>query len=134
MKRYSIIASLIFIAACSSSDKQIKEPSETVISFLKWYTENMKTVGNINMVNNNGNMIVDSTKLYSVNFDSTEKYLAALKKSGFISDKYISKWREHFKEVDSDFKANPQYDGPPEAFNFDLIMCSQEYDDDLKKH
>ena len=123
---------LLFISACSPNIKCTQEPSTTVLSFLKWYSVNLKSVGNINMVNNNGNTIVDSTKLYSVNFDSTEKYLSVSKKSGFISDKYINQWREHFKQVDEDFKTNPQYDGPPEAFDFDLVMCSQEYDDDLK--
>ena len=133
MKHSTLIFFLIFVSSCSFYNKQLPEPSDRVVEFLKWYKTNINTVGRINMVHNNGNAIVDSTKLYSVNFDSTEIYLSLLKKSDFISDKYINKWREHFKQVDKDFKSNPQYDGSPEAFDFDLIMCSQEYDDDLKK-
>ena len=132
MKYSTLVFFLIFVSSCSFNNKQVPEPSDRVVEFLKWYKTNINTVGRINMVNNNGNALVDSTKLYSVNFDSTEKYLSLLKRSGFISDKYMNKWRKHFTQADKDYKSNPQFDGPPEAFDFDLIMCSQEYDDDLK--
>ncbi|MEI6487912.1 MAG: hypothetical protein WCP52_03060 [Bacteroidota bacterium] len=132
MKKIGTIYLILVFVACSSSPKVEQESSQTVISLLKWYNANMSTIGRINMVNNNGNAVVDSTKLYSVNFDSTEKYLSALKVSGFFSEKYLQLWRTNFKQYDEEFKTTPQYDGPPEAFDYDLIMCSQEYDEDLK--
>ena len=131
MKNSYLLYFLLVFISCSSNKTATKQPSSTVIVFLKWYRTNVKSINDINLVNNNGSATVDSTKSYSVDFSATEKYLAALKKSEFISDKYITKWREHFKQCDEDFKANPQFDGPPEAFDFDLVMCSQEYDEDL---
>ena len=92
MKKIGTIYLILVFVACSSSPKVEQESSQAVISLLKWYNANMSTIGRINMVNNNGNAVIDSTKLYSVNFDSTEKYLSALKVSGFFSEKYLQLW------------------------------------------
>lgn len=107
-----------------------QEPVKTVKEFLKWYRDNEKRLGTFGMVNN-CSTIYDSTKYYSVNFKSTEKYLTEMKKSGFISDKYINKWRQYFKKCETDFKNNPQFDGPPEGFEYNFVMWSQEYEEDL---
>jgi hypothetical protein len=40
--------------------------------------------------------------------------------------------KEYFVEADKKFTANPQNDGPPENFEFGLIMQSQEIDEDLE--
>lgn len=49
------------------------------------------------LVTNNGNETPEPDKPYSVNFSETEKYIAALKASGFISEKYVENTRAYFK-------------------------------------
>lgn len=49
------------------------------------------------LVTNNGNAAPEPDKPYSVNFSETEKYIAALKASGFISEKYVENTRAYFK-------------------------------------
>lgn len=89
----------------------------------------MDRLGTIPMVNNS--FSEDSTKPYSVNFDATDKYLAELAKSGFISDVYVASMRDYFKKCDKHFTEALQYTDPPDGFDFDLIMWSQEYDEAL---
>lgn len=155
MKKYYVIFILTILTACSSSDKSgkqsnknnsdtagktistedyyfDKQPAKTVIGFLQWYKTNYNRLEKIETVNNVPNSTTyDSTKFYSVNFKGTEKYLSELKKSGFISEKYLDSWRQYFKKCDEAFTKNPVNDGPPEGFDFDFITWSQEYDDIL---
>jgi hypothetical protein len=149
MKRYILVFFFSIMIACSSNnnsrqqadntnkktttkaDSYQQQPEITVLEFLKWYRANMAALGKIKMVNNNGNATYDSTKFYSVNFEGTEKYLMGLKQSGFISEIYINQWRQYFKKCDAAFKKEPQNDGPPAGFDFDFVMCSQDFDEDL---
>jgi len=149
MKRLLAVSFFFFYIACSPSEKregqvdrsssnnelstiQNNEQAENVvINFLKWYRDNYKNIDKINLVNNSEHAIYDSTKFYSVNFEATEKYLSIFKKSGYISDKYIDQWRQYFKKCEEKFKRDPENDGPPSGFDFDLVMWSQDYDEDL---
>jgi hypothetical protein len=151
-KTVSIIWILVFLIACSSNKNENnnsdnnsdtltdfntgnyslnEQPVKTIVDFLKWYRVSQSKIGR-GMVNNATNETWDSTKFYSVNFEATEKYLLNLKSSGFISEKYIDKWRNYFKKCDQDFKANPSNDGPPDGFDYDLVMLSQEEEQPLK--
>jgi hypothetical protein len=107
-----------------------KEPIKTVINFLKWYRENEKTLSKIQMVNIPS--IEEKNSFYTVNFEKTEQYLAALKKSGFVSDKYMDQWRDYFKKADIKLKQNPMNDGPPDGFEFDFVLWTQEIDETLE--
>ncbi|MEI7597436.1 MAG: hypothetical protein WCK02_16930 [Bacteroidota bacterium] len=109
-----------------------KDQLKVVVDFLYWYRDYESNSHKINMVNNCTNKF-DSTKFYSVNFKGTEQYLSDMKKSGFLSEKYIEQWRTYFKQCDLSFKKNPQNDGPPEGFEYDFVMFSQDYEDDLAK-
>ena len=153
-KRHEILF-LIILTACSSSEKDgqqsinnysdtivkinrkefysiDQQPAKTIIDFLKWYKINRNRLVGIETVKNVPNSEnYDSTKFYSVNFEGTEKYLSELKRSGFISDKYIGSWREYFKKCDENFKINPRNDGPAEGFDFDFITWTQEYEETL---
>jgi len=102
-------------------------PDSAVFNFLRWYAKNVNRISEINLVNNNGSN--DSTKFYSVNFPATEIYLNALKESGFISGQYINTWHEYFKKRDEHFKSHPQNEGPPEGFDYDLVMQTQDIED-----
>lgn len=107
-----------------------KQPAKTIIDFLKWYRINQDIQGGL--VNNADGKTLDSTKFFSVNFEGTEKYLSQLKSTGFISEKYLDKWREYFKKCEDDFKKNRYNEPPIEGFDYDFIMLSQEFDEDLK--
>ena len=108
------------------------ESVKTVFDFLKWYRTNYNELNQITLVNNSGTDL-DSKKYYSVNFKGTEDYLSRLKGSGVISDKYVDKWRRYFQEREGHFKKNPQKDGPPDGFEFDFILWTQEIDETLEK-
>tara|TARA_R110000868_G_scaffold173512_2_gene409651 strand:- start:1188 stop:1811 length:624 start_codon:yes stop_codon:yes gene_type:complete len=96
--------------------------------FINWYGKNQTKLSKIELVNNSRNEINDTTKFYSVNFENTEKYLAEFKKSGLFSEKYIESQRKYFKNCESDFKAEPENDGPPSGFDYDIVMKSQDFE------
>jgi hypothetical protein len=114
------------------SIKSVKEPEAIAMNFLIWYCNNRNNLTAIRMVNNASGESFDSTKFYSVNFQATEKYLYDIKESGFVSSAYIDHWKRYFFKADQQFKSNPQNDGPPENFEYDLILQSQEIDEDLE--
>jgi hypothetical protein len=111
-----------------SAKKELgEEPVKTVVEFLNWYRTDYDSINGFEMVNWR-----DTTVAYSVNFEGTEKYLEYLKKSGYISDEYVQRWRGYFKECEENFKKNPQKDGPPEGFEFDFILWTQTIDETLE--
>lgn len=105
-----------------------KGPFGTVVHFLKWYRKNYTSNLLRNLVNN-ADANTDTTKPYSVNFKETERYLSDLKSSGFLSEKFLNTWRNYFRECDDYFIQHPQYDGPPDGFNYDLILNTQDVDE-----
>jgi hypothetical protein len=105
------------------------QPAEYVVNFLKWYNKHEKRLADNHLVYNVTSE--DPAKVYSVNFDATEDYLSTIRESGFVSREYVRYMRRYFKQCEEHFKKNPQSDGPPDGFDLDLVMWSQEYDDDL---
>lgn len=100
-------------------------PEETVLSFLNWYKDNGKNLANDLVLYSSGENW-DSTKFYAVNFPATETYLKTLTSTALVSNKYADKWRSYFKKCDQHFKDHPQNEGPPEGFEYDFIVFSQE--------
>jgi hypothetical protein len=96
--------------------------------FINWYGKNQTKLSQIELVNNSRGEIIDSTKFYSVNFENTEKYLTQFKKSGLFSEKYIESQRKYFKDCESDFISEPENDGPPSGFDYDIVMKSQDFE------
>ena len=107
-----------------------KEPVKTVVDFLKWYRENYKKISKIQMVNIPPTE--DTNSFYTINVDETERYLTVLKKSGFVSDRYLEQWRDYFKKAGIKLEQNPMNDGPPEGFEFDFVLWTQEIDETLE--
>jgi hypothetical protein len=103
---------------------------QTIIDFYKWYRDH-QSIQNC-LVSNACNETFDSTKFYCVDFNATEKYLDALKQSGYISDQYISYWRGYFKKCDENFKKYPVNEGVPEGFDYDFVTNSQDFEEELK--
>lgn len=106
------------------TDSNKLRPSGTVVAFLNWYKENEDRLHEIDLVSGG---LKDTTTFYSVNFKETERYLAELKKSGFLSDKYLHNLRQHFKSADDHLKRHPQNDSYAPGFEYDLIMKAQDY-------
>ncbi|HVE61147.1 MAG TPA: hypothetical protein VNA26_04970 [Chitinophagaceae bacterium] len=129
----------IFVSCISNEDNKPKEdrltsenasdtknPETVVHNFLKWYKNNDVRLNSIPLIKGGA---PDTTTFYSVDFTQTEKYLSELKKSGFLSDKYLNDLRTYFKSSNDSLKKYPQNDGPAYGFDFDFIMQSQDYMD-----
>ena len=80
-----------------SDDAFNKQPAANILNFLRWYRANSQQLKKIELVTHSTNP--DSASYYVVNAAGTEKYLNELKKSGFVSDKYIAWWRAYFNMV-----------------------------------
>ena len=122
-------------AALTSSDKAsaADAPKTVARDFLKWYKANRERLDKFDLVFGKPG---DSTQAYRVNFAETEKYLAEIKNSGFVSDKYINSFRKYFITADATLEQYPQYDGPAQGFGFDLVLKAHDYGeilDHLKK-
>jgi len=147
MKETILLISLTLLIACQSKSKsenaeskskqatqkenfETKESLQTVISFLKWYKANYKDVNRYELVNYKESLH-DSTKYYSVNFAETDKYLEKLKSSKLLSNEYLETWKSCFIKYEQNFQENPQNDGPPEGFDYDLVILTQEPEETL---
>jgi hypothetical protein len=75
----------------------------------------------------------DSAKYYVVNDAGAEQYLASLQKSGYVTDNYISKWREYFRKCNDNLRKSPQTEMPVKGLEFDLVMLSKDYEEDLSR-
>jgi hypothetical protein len=146
-KRNLLILFSILILSCGKTKNTENEPTELskknidslkvernesltirIKEFINWYGKNQTKLSQIELVNNSRGEIIDSTKFYSVNFENTEKYLTEFKKSGLFSEKYIESQRKYFKDCESDFIAEPENDGPPSGFDYDIVMKSQDFE------
>ena len=75
----------------------------------------------------------DSAKYLVVNDAGVEQYLATLEGSGFLSDTYLSNWRTYFRKCNDMLRKSPQTEGPVKGLDFDLVMLSKEFKEDLTK-
>lgn len=99
--------------------------SQVINDFLKWYGNQYLNIYKLKLINK------DSSGNYSVDLKQCEQYLQILKSSGFISDEYIRLWRQYFESKANSFRINIQNEGPPEGFDYDFILHTQEVEDIL---
>lgn len=118
MKKYFF---LLLLIGCTTPRQQ-PDPLQTVKDFLAWYGANYKEANSFGLVNQGDSVY------YSVNFEETEKFLAYLKSSGFVSDKYLSGFRKKFSEAQLAFEKEPMNEGPPLGFDYDIVLWTQEPD------
>ena len=93
---------------------------QTVKGFLSWYKNNYI------IANSFGLTYQDKDGFYHVSLSQGKKYLSFLKSSGFISEKYTEIWFQYFKDKSAYMKENLQKEGPPDGFEFDLVLITQE--------
>ena len=120
--------SVININSAKTESKINENLANKIKEFINWYGKNQTKLSKIELVNNSQNEIIDTTKFYSVNFENTEKYLNEFKKSGLFSEKYIESQRKYFKDCESNFISEPENDGPPSGFDYDIVMKSQDFE------
>ncbi|MDB5241708.1 MAG: hypothetical protein JWP57_2333 [Spirosoma sp.] len=109
----------------SSSVLDTEQARLTVIAFLTWYKNHMQLANQIKLVNQ------QAGKPYSVNLKNGERYLTYLKSSHLLTDTYLNGWRLFFKERQEGFRLNPQTEGPPTGFDYDLVMLTQDVNQQL---
>lgn len=151
LQHVTVCTCLVLAAACTSTDSKLPipgnnlavnapqpsdegfklQPANTILGFLQWYRQNVTRIKQIEMVSPSTDPKLNGA--YAVNFTATEQYLDELKKSGFVSDTYISNWREYFKQADEKLKKTGQREGPVKEFEKDFVMWSKDYTDDLKR-
>jgi hypothetical protein len=129
----SIVLTLLIVSSYTSGATQlnnvhtirtVEKPKKVVRNFLNWYKENRERLNKYRLVSGDPE---NKTKAYRVDFAETEKYLNELKKSGFVSNQYISTFRKYFRTADANLEQYPQYEGPPEGFGFDLVLKADDY-------
>lgn len=124
------------IAKCTTSDASIIETKcqstkseqaiKVVEEFLKWYKENYGKISEFSLVDT-------SREFYSVDLSTCEEYLQLLNNSGYISHSYIKKWRTYFEKYSEQYKTALYSDGPPDSFEYDFILNTQEIDETLHR-
>jgi hypothetical protein len=103
----------------------------TIKGFLEWYKTNFDRMTSPQ----NSIVSLDSNSTqYRVSFANAEKYLAKLRSSGFFSDEFLQDKLQYFKDADKNFVKHKQNDGPPDGFDFDLLLYTQEPEAVLEKY
>lgn len=75
----------------------------------------------------------DTTKYYRVDFKNAEEYIKILKDTQYFSENYLNHLRKEFQDDDLAMQKYPSNDGPPEGFDYDWILLTQESEINLAK-
>lgn len=108
----------------------INEPvlEDKVREFFDWYTTRVDSLVDIQLVDNSG---VEDTGRYAVNFDSTAAYLRILANSGIFTQDYIEDKKAYFQLCACRIRQDSVRTASPYGFDADLILLSQEYEEDI---
>jgi len=109
-----------------NTQKIHETPEQAVRSFLYWYRKNIDRLNNIQLVNQSFG------KPYNVNKINVIKYLNELKKSGFVSEKFLNSIEYYITMCDANLLKIKQTEGPPEGFDMDMVLLMQDYESDFK--
>lgn len=93
---------------------------KSIQSFLYWYKDSYIKLYEYRLTK------VDASGNYQVDIKACDQYLATLKSTGYISSEYVRLWKQYFDSQVEKFKMNPQNEGPPEGFDLDLVLHTQE--------
>lgn len=99
-----------------------------VREFFDWYTTRIDSLVDIQLVDNSG---VEDTGRYVVNFDSTAAYLHILANSGIFTGDYIEDKKAYFQLCAGKIRQDSARTASPYGFDADLILLSQEYEEDI---
>ena len=139
--KLGLIPFCFFVLLVSCGDQQSPSPAHTagkiphaavtdsntivqvVKDFLQWYKVNYDTLNSNPLVTlvSKGN----DTR-YRVNFENAVTYLKLLQSSEKLEAEFINKMNSRLQSCDSAFMYKKQNDGPPEGFEADLLLLTQE--------
>jgi hypothetical protein len=97
-----------------------KKAIECVAGFFEWYKSNYREINLHTLI------YTDSPANFQVSLPACRAYLQQLKSSGYISDNYVTIWMQYFNSKAEYFITNHQSAGPPEGFDLDFVLHSQE--------
>lgn len=133
MKFIQLICVVLFVTSCQAQVKKqekniannkqeiVREAPITFIKrFLVWYKDNYTQLNSLEIVKK------DDKDNYTVDFNKSKLYLANLNKGGFFDEEFISNLSKHFDKCEKRFTEDPQNDGPPQGFDYDLILLTQD--------
>ncbi|RYU86842.1 hypothetical protein EWM62_16965 [Mucilaginibacter terrigena] len=98
-------------------------PAEISTSYLYWYISHKSKLDRINIFQAD---TASDTDNYKVDFKRVNFYLNQIKKSGFVSEKYIDTLKKAYLAADEKLNLHPQNDGPIQGFEYDPILGIQE--------
>ena len=105
-----------------------QSPISTIKAFLDWYGKNYKSLYRFNVT------YTDTLGNYRVNIPDCTRYFNSLTTSGFISQEYVRLWSDYCVSQDQKFVITPQNEGPPEGFDIDLVLLTQEPEEVTKQY
>jgi hypothetical protein len=108
-------------------------PEDVVKGFLKWYNTNFDTIYKFETIKGGALEQSKNPTNYYVDFKVVDEYIDYFRKSGFFTNDFLNQYKNIFVEGEKQFKKEPQNDGPPEGFDFDYFMMTQDdFTADLK--
>lgn len=93
------------------------EEASVVKNYLIWYGKKHDEICKLNMLLEPGK----DREYYQVNMEAYNELAKILRKSGFVSEKYITQWHNYFKEADAYYTENHIGGDAPEYFNYDIF-------------
>jgi hypothetical protein len=118
------------IAIAPNAQPKNDTPQNSVFNFLMWYKQHVNTLASIPIVKNIG---ANPPKNYEVDMQQAGIYQESLRNSGYLSDKYLTLSWLKIKQLESTLKRVLQTEGVVEDMDYDWIMHSQDFSDDLNK-
>ncbi len=137
MKKVFLLSILFTLNMYSVKSQAVCSPNELkqiAVSFLKWYFQKLEeTDFDFDIVKNWDTLPKSPKKIYRINFNEVDKYIKALKSSGFLSDTYLRSVLKYHKIQDSIFVKYQQYEDIPIGCGSDLVLQRMEIDENDKK-
>lgn len=104
----------------ASIQKDTSQVIHTITDFLKWYKTNYTEI------HKTGLSYTNEQGFYQVDTVACQRYLDKLLSSGYLSQEYKKLWEAYFDSKAEWWKTNSQNEGPPEGFDYDLVLLTQE--------
>ena len=98
-------------------------PITIVQNFLGWYKDHYRRLYKYKMT------YIDTAGNYRVNIKDCNAYFNEILASGYVSQEYRRLWSDYCTSQDEKFIISPQNEGPPEGFDMDLVLHTQEPDE-----
>ena len=107
--------------------------SDTVKSFLYWFKNNEKQLDQFTCINGGPFSTGTAKTSFYVDFNEVKKEVELLKSSNLFTEQFIQNYELRYKKGSEYFKKHPQFDGPPENFDYEYFFLTQDdYSPDLE--